>query len=130
MSSGLSALPEQTLSQMLGGLLLTYFRSAHPKGGGRLYLLRDYDLDQTAASRRADFVIYDEDARKPVAAFELATTPNVLAQKRETLKQLSSPGGNTGRKLNIGLVAPASLASTSVRNWLKKYGFDLVTYPA
>jgi hypothetical protein len=42
MRVSLAHLPEAVLQQVLGGLPLTYFRSAHPEPAA-LYLFRDYE---------------------------------------------------------------------------------------
>jgi hypothetical protein len=131
MSNGLEQLPERTLVQMLGGLLLTYFRSAHPSPR-KVHLLREYPLEETAPHPpRADFVIYDEEARLPLAAFELVRSASALKGKRDALAHWAATMmPQVGRKFILGIVAPASLASSlHLRKWAEEQGFELITYP-
>jgi hypothetical protein len=117
-------LPDRTLSQILGGLLLTHFRSIHPRG--RISLLREYALGAVSKGR-ADFVLYDEDMRKPVAVFELVRSKEAIQTTRNTLYKFLA---TTQSPLILGVLMPESIASASVRNYLKKEKVELVTYPA
>src|SRR5690349_1536311 len=84
MPQDLSHLSERTLSQVLGGLLLSHYRSRHPSHPG-LQLLREFRLH---GNTTADFVIYDESRKQPVAVFEHVSSPKAMRDKLKRLDQL------------------------------------------
>jgi membrane-associated PAP2 superfamily phosphatase len=127
--SSLAHLPEPVLEQLLGGMLLTHFRSAHSEQGD-LYLLRHHDLPIGQNFLvRADWVIYDRVRRRPVGVFELVRTMNHFRTKRPLLLQLREAATKQLAPMRVGLVVPDSLAA-ELKTWAGTTGLELVTYPA
>ncbi len=128
--SSLAHLPEPVLAQLLGGMLLTYFRSAHTEHAD-LYLLREHELPiDPPYTVRVDWAIYDKVRRRVVAAFDLVRTPTQFRNRRETLQRLREHASRQlPPQMSVGLVAPESVVS-EFRPWATKHKVEVVTYPA
>lgn len=129
MVSSFAHLPEQALLQILGGLLLTHFRSAHAEPAD-LYLFREYQLptyDNYTAL--VDWVIADSRERRVVAAYELVTTLDKWRSKKPKLQDLAQAARQPLRQISFGVVIPESIAS-QLRSWATARSIELVTYPA
>jgi hypothetical protein len=128
--SSLAHLPEPVLEQLLGGMLLTHFRSAHREQAD-LYLLRGHKLPVGQdVSKKVDWVIYDRTRRCPVGAFELVRTASQFRAKREVLRKLREVSSRQRPpQMRIGLVAPESLAP-DLRAWATRNDLEVVSYPA
>lgn len=115
-------LSEQVLQQILGGLLLTYFRSGHPASAD-LYVFHDYALPtHDNATVRVDWAIVDGRARQAVGAYELVTTVPQWTRKRQKLQDLA-------QTTRLGVATPAAIAS-ELRQEATASCIELVTYPA
>lgn len=126
--SSLAHLPEAALTQLLGGMLLSYFRSANSEHAG-LYLFRDGELPLGGGySIRADWIIYDKVRRRPVGAFELVRTMSQFREKQKAIRDLKRHS-NPLSPIRVGVVTPESLAP-SVGKWTRDHQIELVTYPA
>jgi hypothetical protein len=131
MPSGLGHLPEQVLAQVLGGLILSHFRSHHPENRS-LHLLREYKLQAGSKSIHADFAIFDEAQNRTVAVLELVRSAAAFRSKRTQLDQLRQHTLVTqgGQPFVFALVIPESIKhDPTVHNWTRKNGVDVVTYP-
>lgn len=128
--SSLAHLPEPVLEQLLGGMLLTHFRSGHAEQTD-LHLLREHELSIGPGSpAKVDWVIYDRVRRRPVGVFDLIRTVSDFRTKREGLRQLREAASTQLLPhIRVGLVAPESL-SFQVRTWAKQHDLEVVTYPA
>ena len=125
-------LPEHVLEKIMGGLILTYFRSHHPQKRN-LHLVREYKFPIPGGSYIgvADYAIYDREAESIVALFELVTNTSALSDKKKLLKQALRFAKQELRVMPLlGLVVPNSIArSHHLKQWVKQSGFELVTYP-
>jgi hypothetical protein len=127
--SSFAHLPEQALLQILGGLLLTYFRSAHPEPAD-LYLFREYQMPtHDNYTAQVDWVIVDSRERRVVGAYELVTTVEQWRSKVQKLQDLAQAAGHPLQPTRFGVVVPESIAS-QLRQWATSRSIELVTYPA
>lgn len=133
MSSAFMSLPEPVLQKVLGGMLLTHYRSAHPKAA-RLLLMREVALALAGTKGiRAEIAIFDEDERRVVAIYELITTIDRLSDKRAMLQHLVEYARlqrEQGSAVVVGVVVPESVAqSRRFRDFSSRQALATVTYP-
>lgn len=132
MPGDLSHLSEKVVSELMGGLLLSYFRSMHPERTD-LDLIRNFRIPgpRAAATRRVDFAIFDRSKSRPVALFELVTTTSSLRNKSQLLNQLKRYADTLeGPSPLLAIVVPDSISKRStLRDWSKKHDFEVVSYP-
>src|SRR5271166_6325788 len=112
MARSFSHLPGNVIEDLMGGLVLSYYRGLHPQKVD-LELVREFRVPHHGKGRSAsvDFAIYDRTARQPVALFEVITSKSGLRDKTPLLKRLKTYlEALPGRQPTLGIVVPESLA--------------------
>lgn len=125
--SSLAHLPEPVLYQLLGGLLLTHFRSGFADHAD-LYIFRDHEIplrEEGDFVAKVDWAIYNARDRRIVAVYELVRSIAKLKEARPKLKKVRA----ALRAVRVGVVMPASLAIEGAP-WATAEALEVVTYPA
>ncbi len=121
---------EQAVGLLMEGLLLSYFRATH-KRGGSLHVLRDYRIALPQGHDAVvDFAVVDGDSGEPVAIFQVATTANAVRSRRRVLESLRAAFADAPSMPLLGLVVPERLASGEVVGETEDAGVEVVTYAA
>jgi len=118
---------EQAVGLLMEGLLLSYFRSAH-KRGGSLHVVRDYRIALPGGDESAvDFAVVDADSSEPLAVFEVATSSAAVKTKRRFLENLRTAYADAPSMPLFGLVVPERLAGGEIVHATKGTGVEVVT---
>ena len=131
MPEDFSHLSEHVTQELIGGFLLSYFRSVRTESD--VELARDFHPEKTESGtiQRVDFAILERSTGRPLAIFEMATKKANLEQKAKLLSRSRALVPQEQHpKIMAGLVVPNSISKDAdVSTCAKKHGLQLVTYP-
>ena len=113
-------LPLEMAKRVLGGMLLTHFRTKH-QGFIQLRMLQPYRVCHI----EVDYAIYDVDVRKVVATFMLATDSPEIDRAKAALRNLRA----ADPKLIVGVVLPQRLSrEVEGEAWVAETRAEIVPY--
>jgi hypothetical protein len=133
--AGYGDLPADVLKRVLGGMLLTHYRSAHPAGVASLQLLQRVPVHGPAETGEydveTDIAIVDRSKGTVVAFYQVITLATPLADAitqlrllREYLRIHAAEG------IELGVAVPESREADSATLIAAAPGLRVMTYPA